>query len=293
MSRWFRFYSDALNDPKVQSLPDALFKQWVNILCHAAKNDGDLGSVKEVAFALRINESKAAIVVTELATRILLDRIPGGYFKPHNWSERQYESDSSTKRVQAYRERKRQQQDNASGNVSETTSETAPETEQNRSEQNQGGALAPRVDVEGAFVRFWAAYPRRDGANPREPARRKFAAAVKGGIDPEAIILAARRYGDELRARGQMGTQYVAQAVTWLNQQRWGDHATTGGGSDDPPEGHFVEVGTEQWLAWCAHAKSKGRVGCSEIDFRVGGALRRGWYFPSEWPPGFTKDEAA
>jgi len=31
--RWFRFYAESVNDPKVQRLPAHLFKTWVNILC--------------------------------------------------------------------------------------------------------------------------------------------------------------------------------------------------------------------------------------------------------------------
>jgi hypothetical protein len=71
------------------------------------------------------------------------------------------------------------------------------------------------------FDRFWAAYPRRDGANPKQPAAKAFGRAVSAGADPEAIILGAQHYRSE-----QLGkdARFVAQAVTWLNQERWGDH---------------------------------------------------------------------
>ena len=42
MARWFRFYNEALDDPKVQKLPPALFKSWVNLLCLTARHDGTL-----------------------------------------------------------------------------------------------------------------------------------------------------------------------------------------------------------------------------------------------------------
>ena len=71
------------------------------------------------------------------------------------------------------------------------------------------------------FDRFWAAYPRRDGANPKQPALKAFSRAVSSGADPEAIILGAQHYRSE-----QLGkdARFLAQAVTWLNQERWGDH---------------------------------------------------------------------
>jgi len=34
---WFRFYNDALDNPKVQLLPSDLFKTWVNLLCIASR----------------------------------------------------------------------------------------------------------------------------------------------------------------------------------------------------------------------------------------------------------------
>ncbi len=40
--RWFRFYSEVLDDPKVQGLSLGLFKMWINLLCIAARNDGYL-----------------------------------------------------------------------------------------------------------------------------------------------------------------------------------------------------------------------------------------------------------
>lgn len=45
-------------------------------------------------------------------------------------------------------------------------------------------------------------------------------AALKRGEDPEAILAGARAYA---RAEAGGDPQYVAQAVTWLNQERWKD----------------------------------------------------------------------
>lgn len=85
-------------------------------------------------------------------------------------------------------------------------------------------AVATRPVVDDPFEEFWKVYPKRDGANPKTPARKKFIAAVKSGTDAREIIAAAKRSADEARSKGQIGTPYVPQAVTWLNQQRWGDY---------------------------------------------------------------------
>ena len=50
MSRWFRFYDEALDDPKVQRLAPHLFKTWINLLCLASKEDGTMPSNDDIAF---------------------------------------------------------------------------------------------------------------------------------------------------------------------------------------------------------------------------------------------------
>jgi hypothetical protein len=64
----------------------------------------------------------------------------------------------------------------------------------------------------------------REGANPKEPARKAFVAHLKSGMDADAIIAGARGYAEELRRTNKLNTSFVAQAVTWLNQKRWADY---------------------------------------------------------------------
>ncbi|MET4184944.1 hypothetical protein ABIB94_007073 [Bradyrhizobium sp. JR7.2] len=81
-------------------------------------------------------------------------------------------------------------------------------------------ATRPSAD---AFEEFWKAYPRREGPNPRKPAEQKFNALAKTGVDPAMMIAAVKRMATE-QAR-DVGTRFIPQAITWLNQQRWSDHA--------------------------------------------------------------------
>lgn len=75
------------------------------------------------------------------------------------------------------------------------------------------------------FEEFWTAYPRREGPNPRKPAESKFNALVKTGLDPQMLIDAVKKLATDEAGRGNIGTRFVPQAATWLNQQRWSDHA--------------------------------------------------------------------
>lgn len=128
---------------------------------------------------------------------------------------------------------------------------------------------------EGKFEEFWRAYPRRDGPNPRKPAEQKFNALIGEGVDPDVMIAGAKQLAIEESRRGKVGTQFVAQAVTWLNQQRWSDHSAA-----EQPDDGFVEVLDQYALeAWDAHRmKTEGKTYPRN--------KKGGWRFPSKFPPG-------
>ena len=72
------------------------------------------------------------------------------------------------------------------------------------------------------FEEFWQAYPRRLGANPRQPALKAYTKALERGYSHEDIITGVQTMCALQRA--DIGTPYIPQAVTWLNQERWRDH---------------------------------------------------------------------
>ena len=122
---WFRFYNEALDDPKVQRLDGDTFKTWVNLLCLCARHDGLPKSIQDISFALRLDVHGCSTVLSRLADAGLLDRLHGGvdgmHYAIHAWDKRQYKSDTSTERVKRFRER--------SSNATETVNETPPETD--------------------------------------------------------------------------------------------------------------------------------------------------------------------
>lgn len=110
---WIRLYTEVPDDPKVQTLPNNLFKFWINCLCLAGRNDGILPPFEQIAWMLRDSTENIASMMKALVSADLIDEIEGGYM-PHEWSTRQYESDVSNERVKRHRERHK----NRSGNVS-------------------------------------------------------------------------------------------------------------------------------------------------------------------------------
>lgn len=131
---WFRFYAEALDDPKVQRLPPHLFKTWVNLLCLASQTDGKLPSIDDIAFKLRISANDAMSHVDELILAGLIDIDPDGIRKPHNWQARQFASDSvdptAAERMRRYRQRNADRNDrNAQRNDTALDTDTEAETE--------------------------------------------------------------------------------------------------------------------------------------------------------------------
>jgi len=86
-----------------------------------------------------------------------------------------------------------------------------------------GAKNAPRPPRDEVFEKFWESYPKREGANPKVPARKAFEVAIRQGTEAQSIIVAAKAYATDPTTKP--GTPYVAQAVTWLHQRRWQDYA--------------------------------------------------------------------
>jgi hypothetical protein len=140
-------------------------------------------------------------------------------------------------------------------------------------------ADATRPDEDSKFEEFWRAYPRRDGPNPRKPAEQKFMALAKTGVDPDAMIQAAKQLAVDESKRGKVGTQFIPQAITWLNQQRWSDHAATAFSADD---GQIEVIDQLALEAWDAYGKTIGKTYPRN--------KRGGWRFPSKYPPGYESN---
>ncbi len=71
------------------------------------------------------------------------------------------------------------------------------------------------------FEVFWKTYLSRGRhSNPKKPARAKFDAALKRGVAAADIVRGAENYAVYVEREGT-DPKYVAQAQTWLSQERW------------------------------------------------------------------------
>lgn len=111
----------------------------------------------------------------------------------------------------------------------------------------------PSPELDQQFERFWQAYPKRQGCNPKAPAKALFAKIISKGDDPEDLIHGALLC--QQAERSNVGTPYIPQAVKWLRDRRWCDYlAQTRRGSQSaanrisgPSTGHDSERGVDWW----------------------------------------------
>lgn len=163
-------------------------------------------------------------------------------FFDKNWRHKRIEIelaravDISKKRRKAAQSRRKSAPANAPQKQTHARATPPSPSQSQKKERTESGAVASatRPAVDEAFDRFWGKYPKRDGANPKAPARKIFGIKIRAGADPPALIAGVERYEAECRRRKILGTVYVAQAATWLREERWTDDQATAPPDSEP-----------------------------------------------------------
>jgi hypothetical protein len=115
MSRWWRAYEDAVDDPKLQQVGLEMVGAWFNLVCISSRNGGRLPSIGHTAFSMRVSEAKASALIARLVSAGLFDK-DGDTFVPHNWKDRQFMSDVTDPTNAARQKRFRNAKRNANSN---------------------------------------------------------------------------------------------------------------------------------------------------------------------------------
>lgn len=87
-------------------------------------------------------------------------------------------------------------------------------------ENNNLTVVPPVVPHQNRFLQFWEIYPKRAGNRDKAAAEKAFNAACRRAT-PDEIIAGAQRYAIFCEAAGKIGTEFIRQARTWLNQSSW------------------------------------------------------------------------
>ncbi|HKS76809.1 MAG TPA: replication protein [Terriglobales bacterium] len=84
-----------------------------------------------------------------------------------------------------------------------------------------------RAQKNPEFEEVWRLYPKRDGGNSKADALKAWNARVKAGVAPSEMLAGLKRYIAYLERKGDIGTPYVKQAVTFFGKsahyaEAWG-----------------------------------------------------------------------
>lgn len=164
---WFRLYREIIHDPKLRRTPVAQRWLWVTILC-LADDDGVVRLAEGTPYSIEDLADLARVAVKDVEAGLkrfdqdhlrMIERLPDAIIILR-WSKRQFKSDSSTERVKALRDRRRNVSETlhgSSGNETATAPETDTETEdriENRTENRTEKitSATPPADAGGSAV---------------------------------------------------------------------------------------------------------------------------------------------
>jgi hypothetical protein len=228
--KWFRFWTDTLDDVKILQLSDYEYRIWTYLLAIASEVNSMSGecqvNVKSMSLRCRTQVNHFSRALETFQELGLITMNGAGYPVITNWNKRQYKSDNVTARVHKHREviSKR----NVSCNVSETHQITDTDTDTEKEKhfkdflpvkegKNKGG-------YSDEFEIFYAAYPNK---------KAKMAAWDRwlkmNGIRPNIeVILGAIQRQIDWRAdakKGEFRPEWKHPA-TWLRNGCWDDEST-------------------------------------------------------------------
>lgn len=180
---WFRMYAEFAVDPDIQSLAFEDQRHFVVILCLKCNGtlDKDYPTADRRYAVIRRTLGLDSVAIDECKRRLMEAGLINHHWQPLGWDTRQYVSDSSTERVQRFRERQR--------NVSVTPPDTEAETDNRNREEKE---RAQSALVVGLDSQAWARFEdyRRQIRKPIKPAslratQRKLAGF---GADQAAVV---------------------------------------------------------------------------------------------------------
>ncbi len=211
---WLRLWHDMPNDPKwrtiarasKQTIP-AVISVYVHVLVNASTNANERGRThglecEDIASALDMDVEHVSAILDAMQGRVLEgDKVTG-------WEKRQpLREDGSSQRSKEWRERKRTQ----------TNAEKRPDKDTDKEEEKKN-PHAP----DGAFNRFWDAYPKK---RSRDDALKAWKKRKPDEHLVETILQAVQRAKTSEEWKNE-GGKYIPYPASWLNAAGWADELT-------------------------------------------------------------------
>ena len=220
--RWFRMYSEILDDSKLteEFMPVDTFKTLIFLMAYASELNfcGIIPKENNPAWRIRITQKKLEnhLLILENLGIITLKN---GTISFKNWCKRQFESDNSTDRVKRFR--------NGQRNVSETPDETPPETEtesETDTDTEKFKNIGRSLSIPERFEEFWKQYPRKEKKKNAAEAWSR----LKLTDEDFSLVMASLSRQKMSDQWTRDGGKFIPHPTTWLNGRRWEDEGIQG-----------------------------------------------------------------
>jgi hypothetical protein len=205
--KWFRLYSEMLDDPKCHQMSDSTFRLFLNLLCLSSELNLDgLIPLSEGDIAWRTRTHWRTLRMGfEALEKLGIISNNGHGIQIVNWNKRQFKSDDVAARVAKHR--------TANVTLHETLDVTPPDTDTDKT------PYSPPKKGDEHFDLFWKNYPKKIGKGAALKAWNKIK-DKKGTIEKIRDVLPRQMLSPQWT---KDGGQYIPHPATYLNQTRWED----------------------------------------------------------------------
>jgi len=160
---WIKLYHDILDDPKMATMSDNLWRRVIELFLLAGKlyKDGELPDTKQIAWCLRQKENELETELKQIVTTGIIEKTEIGWFIP-KFKTRQ-DPMSGAERTSNFRKKQQSQQYN--GNVTELKRNVTQITDNrsdNRSDTDNTEA-SPNLFVEKNIVEYQRVFEKETG----------------------------------------------------------------------------------------------------------------------------------
>jgi hypothetical protein len=212
--KWFRLWTDILDDVKMLQLSDYEFRMWTYLMAIASEVDSMSGecqlNVKSMSLRCRtqVNHLSRAIETFQSLGMVTING--DGFIVITNWNKRQYKSDNAYQRVKKFREVTQKR------NVSCNDIETPPDTDTYTDKKK----YIKKEKYSSDFELFWKEYPSKVAKGDAFKCWSK----INGQRPDLSVILSAIQKQKDWRknANGAFRPEWKHPA-SWLNKGCWED----------------------------------------------------------------------
>jgi len=187
---WIKLYIEILDDPKITTLPDRLWRRCIETFLLAGKLDGfmkegNLPETKQLAWALRITTDELELDLKQLETTGIIQKTVTGW-RVINFQKRQAATPDAERKRQE-RERRHKEQYNGVTPPSRTVTQRA-ETESETETETEEGGVSTFQQLSTAFVNATRIPELTGGAPKWIEACKKLEAASVEPCDIESAV---------------------------------------------------------------------------------------------------------